>query len=114
MLEILNDLWSQYAERARLLLENPLHAAPLQNPIDESIRWQIHRDPIFATQCPRASNLRNTLAARRDSLIWCPGSLPAGRVETEPVGAGAQAASRTRPTVVECRCRMAVARYRGS
>ena len=57
MLEILNELWRQYTERARVLLEHPPTDLPLADPIDESIRWQIRRDPIFAPHAPNQATL---------------------------------------------------------
>jgi hypothetical protein len=57
LLEILNDLWQQYAERARPLLEHPPGGVPLENPIDESIRWQIQHDPTFAPKATGQATL---------------------------------------------------------
>lgn len=57
MLEILNELWQQYAERARVLLEHSPGDVPLEDPIDESIRWQIQHDPIFAPKAAEQATL---------------------------------------------------------
>lgn len=57
MSDILEDLWEQYATRARALIEDPPGADPFENPIDESIRWQIQRNPTFAPQAPETASL---------------------------------------------------------